>query len=983
MSSKSSNFSLGEFKAPLSVGDKPEIPKNHMDIQISKEVMEAFAELCDDAPSLEQASEKTKKSKFVEDIPLKKIFGEKKKTKAKRVLITGEVARTERESKLSASQGGTGGLISNMGSRLPSKFPSLKNSPTKENFECDVPNNWKSLSEDGDTVEIKTPKKTPEEKLEIVLKELGEFIAPVEKEASLGKRAPLGTLGQSETEIGGQAPDYQDESLHLEQSKSEGFDAKEPNEPTREEPSLNMVKQKQKKPHLEFVIAKKPVQTQLSFVKPRKEMPPIDPWFTENAQFNVHPKKVEKMCSDDEKELEEFEREQVAKFTSEIFDDWHQAIYDSKRILSRQTQLSFLREARTDQPGCVLDIKTKRPDMSLMENDPAVRGMMNSNRNELHIAGSTAPQSGKNNAKGLHLIIGVAELHSFVKNETSFRGAAFSEILDWEGASTTEWKRWDYIKAIPDFINYLSSDAFMEKQNSKIQKRVDQLPSNRQDAVSRAVKGRRVYPLFGSKDYQYVWSIEGYKRWRQNPDNLRLLHVHILIFKRAMTETINPEKIQYDSELLRNAFGSVLTIRTVYSRNQLAYLAKEKFCFGTTVIVSPEWNPIPSVILPENCPQYANHLVMGEHNNCLWENVFGYVDGIISDGTFKGKDCDICIQSSDQDKEKFCSKYGWNHSIAEYLYKKNDTEFMTHFGGVAAKQDKGGAWGVYQNMIRKIDADKESALARFRTMLSFKGELLRNYFISRGVPEESLFQLMSMLQQVCTAWTLPGGPEKHHTRFLARAQEWIGHNLKPEICHRNLLCVGGVGGLGKTTIIGEMLRGAGFTGHASVMKPGETGRLEIVASDLARFYDDVHKSLATAKSKLDPRVAATRSVFYCFTEFESPRSMLYQSSVQLPALEFIVASSADFKALPSFETFQVVHGTNATHNEYLLEVSQWKRRFTLFQFRSADEFLVPYRRFLQGSDYYAVETKVPDADEPAGFRYQFNDHVGGVPGWRL
>ena len=211
------------------------------------------------------------------------------------------------------------------------------------------------------------------------------------------------------------------------------------------------------------------------------------------------------------------------------------------------------------------------------------------------------------NPKGPHIIMRCQDILDIVKSNAFRRGDAYTEIYPFASEVMDPYfPYWRFIKAVPEFLNYITSDGFKQEYNDKVSdKSADnvQQPASKMSPFAQAIKNanpnsqvdRVLYkPLFGSEEWSYIWSIEGYGKATSTPKDenglsrpdLKFLHAHMIIVRRGFKSSVNMRTAERIKNALISKFGQKVTVTYVNSRNQLKYIGKEKLIVGATLIVS-------------------------------------------------------------------------------------------------------------------------------------------------------------------------------------------------------------------------------------------------------------------------------------------------------------------------------------------------------------------------------------------------------------
>jgi hypothetical protein len=549
---------------------------------------------------------------------------------------------------------------------------------------------------------------------------------------------------------------------------------------------------------------------------------------------------------------------------------------------------------------------------------------------------ATGQTVGAKTCRGYHLIFPAEFVYMTVRKDLVVAGHSESAIYDFDRVKLEDLGTWRYLKAIPLFINYLFSHAFPKSFNDKIDAEIAlAIPNEHQrhkgNPLWTALNSRKVIkmPLFTSLDFATFWSLEGVDKYLATKHK-KYLHVHLLIFKRTQT-SISDARWHAISKLFVSMFGSNVTVQRMMSKNQFFYLGKEKVVVGTTLIYDVQPNELP-----------RNSIY--RHNTNYLIDALQYLADHFLTSNHRGEACKFCTEITDDDTIQFCDSWGWDFQIYTHLVAvKNDMLFKA-FGGGRKETKPSALMESLETFMKGVDSIQTTSLRRLKVMLEFKAHLLRAYFEAWNCSLQEAEILVDLILRVFNAWL--SATEQPHFSFIQVLKIWMRANVvdAAESFWKNVLAVGGLGGLGKSSLMSAVLRGAGFSDQRLAFRPDATiGRDANDPLSMGRFYDDVHRG-NTGKGK---------NIFVNFTHFEDAKSRLFKENLEVKPLEFIVCTSTDLVGFPTYSDYQVLEGVRkATQDSYKEWRSQIERRFTFYTFTSHDDFLLPYLRFLSGRDTY-------------------------------
>lgn len=546
--------------------------------------------------------------------------------------------------------------------------------------------------------------------------------------------------------------------------------------------------------------------------------------------------------------------------------------------------------------------------------------------------------------RGFHIMVGSAFLNSFLYNPVTLAGDASSMITTFDNDVHSSLLTWKYAKAIPMFVNRLFANDIVRDYNGKLSSEIEKI-KEKDRVPTNHVYGRLKRSLhkndhiFKKGEWNVLWSLEGIQKWKLTKD-LKHVHAHIAIWKHTKepisgdkgnpAASINETYWEKLKEMMLQAHPS-MTITKIMSSNQLVYIAKEKALLGTTVIrgFSNE-NDIP-----------ANNLYTGltsELTDLFEAHIYPAVEGVTN--PFK---CPVCMVFTDGEKKEFCRSWGWDQRLADFLLQNQDETMKRCFVSPGVKAPSGLEVFIEGQDKSHIDSKKrllESAL--------FKGFLMTQFFRSFGVTELESHQISVAMVNIWVAYFSKS--RAPYYPFLQQVEAWIRANFvaaSDGLSWRNVLCIGGRGGVGKTQMISCLLRGIGGNVRRLSFNPNHITRDDYKPLSLYYFYDDVHGGGLTGRS-------VGNSVYFNFSFFESPRTALYKTSTTPRSFELNVCTSVDINGKPTFEDYRMWAGTKEPEEKarklYRDEIGQMSRRYTTYVFNHQEEGVLPYYRLLKGID---------------------------------
>lgn len=552
------------------------------------------------------------------------------------------------------------------------------------------------------------------------------------------------------------------------------------------------------------------------------------------------------------------------------------------------------------------------------------------------------------NARGYHIMMPAYLIREIARDSTRLAGITETACYEFgNDRYTGEFGNWRYARGVAKFINYLFSYAFQTDYNDIISERVEKAKSSVKTYSAAAVLEKRKIKVkpFDHKDFFTVWSFEGLDKYLESGTdsatrNVSFLHFHIAIIKRD-GGLINDSRFNSVKNMFIDRWGTSVTVCKIFSKNQLFYLGKEKILAGVTSVLPPTLRYQVDELDNEEV-QYNFFRNIGYDT---FEDVWGSLNSTWNEGyQYRGTICNQCARSTDHERHKFCSSWGWNQKLLNFLVSTKHPQFTALFPGPSNKLNEP---ATFTQFVNTNDADYRNACTRLKSMIQFQSDMLQSYLETMGVDRQEACAIMSELLSIFLAWS----SEAPQAKVYSAMSKMVRENVQSGSGFRVTLAVGGGGGNGKSTIVRDFLAGAGFEAQKLTFTPNSTGRDEIKTLSFGRFYDDVHRGLGSRV------MHKTQNLFFNFVSLESARTQLYSLSSDAKPLEFIVATGVDIKGLPTWNEYVLFAGTaNADREGYEGLLEQIRRRFVILRLESQEEFLLPYYRFFWGNSTRSTDS---------------------------
>lgn len=479
---------------------------------------------------------------------------------------------------------------------------------------------------------------------------------------------------------------------------------------------------------------------------------------------------------------------------------------------------------------------------------------------------------------------------------------------------------------------------------------------------------RKVYlPI--SVPYSVVWSVEGLTH-----QETKKHHVHmLLLYNKQINATSNSKLLN----ILSNVYGSDLTTRTIYSKNQVGYIFKEKAYVAMTSVLPGDGCDYPGVKLSAgpylkrpayfepSCATCGWHrptlLALKESDTAitsltcnkpkhLYKFTFDDKYGIPHElyplpelitliESYHSKSlCLLCSSAYDEAGSafKFIERTGWDYHVHSFLHKSGDAEFKLHFP----------TWQKYKDFMNQTFSCKAAFVYRvksyFESRIVLVKKILQGYL---DIPEVAAIDFLNCFIRFCKRTqnlpihffkpiekppkevfqfivkdALPERYQNHRQSLFAALSSWIESTLESassQQSFKKVLLLGGKGGVGKTMLVQLLSRGLCIPCERNGSKGSHFDRTRDPELSCLRHFDEVNTT--TIGKVGDP------NIFYEFQSFENPRMRLNQSNLASTAIEFIVATGASIRGFPSIDEFADFKRkySNANHMEMYHDYDSW------------------------------------------------------------
>lgn len=531
-------------------------------------------------------------------------------------------------------------------------------------------------------------------------------------------------------------------------------------------------------------------------------------------------------------------------------------------------------------------------------------------RNSLKSIQSSNPEASKNNIQALHLIVGhqvvTNTLGKYTKDAKSFIDETQTTVYckntksPYGGLNTT-------IKNMAAFLGWLASHhGYRTAFNQIIQARLDKCTdaSSLQEIARLNAKKQIVGPFGGNA--VILWSLEGILPYLQTK-NVNKLHYHIIVF---LPKSINTTRATFIMTSLKEFFGNQITYRTIRSWKQVSYIMKEQqlVCSTLTGISVPEPRQIVEA-LSDN----SELIQLFDGQDRLYES------------------CSYCADSSPLSNLVFAKQIGFNYDAAIYYNKTDNKVFRTHFSNFKSYSSFLEACRDPSECFAWVEASANYPMHRLRRILEWE-------LGCRELAMRAFRILMAYFRHYIQSST-----------WGAPTMNWIGANVASvrrgeaqTFC--KVLCIGGPGGVGKSTFVKCLQSGVGFPSEKMLFKKHSVDRSAHSAISMFRFYDEAPVQKA---SKAD--------VFTHFVELELPTSRLYGTNIQEFPCKFLILANAYVTGLPTKKDFVEIKGRQLSESmegedEYRTWHGMAKRRFEFMRLSGYDEFIMSNVRCFEDSE---------------------------------
>lgn len=539
---------------------------------------------------------------------------------------------------------------------------------------------------------------------------------------------------------------------------------------------------------------------------------------------------------------------------------------------------------------------------------------------------ASAPQNSK---FGYHIIVGYPAVQEWVKTiEKSSRGSrSVVEEFDTDVAAAEIPNIWQIALRFVVWLSYVSGVEFIEDFNAPIKAKLDAIDHKHQhykpnrdriistDAYKSMKKSLIKAPLFG-QDSRYIWSLEGITKYLASRD-YKFLHFHLLVkTKKELHET----RFIRVAEILRQTYGTAITIKALRSKNQFEYILKEKKFAVVT---------------------HFSNAYFGSHKFERHRGRLFFGTGVFDEVTGgAGYRCPLCYQASDDVKTELAAAYGWDRRNIGFAFQNSLAAFTTN-------------WKSKSEFDKWLEDQQEAAaygLEKARTMAVYRATLVGRFLVGQGVLDDEVQVIIKMIFKCFSRFLDELQPEQR--AVYKQIEAWIASNISSigssvDQRWRCFLVLGGAGGLGKSTLGSLLHDGLGAMFQNLKFDFTKIARETIDTISPVRFYDEAGVSSAVQKNP-----------FFEFTDLECERTRMYAANARQPGLEFTVLASARFNGFPTEEEYLAYHGNKHRGNG---DYQHWKeqafRRFRCVHLADHETFLLPYTRFFQGKDSYHVQRR--------------------------
>ena len=568
------------------------------------------------------------------------------------------------------------------------------------------------------------------------------------------------------------------------------------------------------------------------------------------------------------------------------------------------------------------------------------------------------------NVRGYTIIIGVAQVLGIARWSTLTNSSIASAVTTFDHDPKEDYiGLWKYIKAFPHFINFISSELFLREINSWFEDQMDLIETaglrkawsleqiRKSPAWNALSKSKFRAPPFS--DSHFIWSLEGVDKFRRTGD-VRKLHFHLVLLRKD-GQSIRTERVTKVIKTVGDYFNrkignGLVTLGGVRTRNQLAYIGKEKWFAAVSIRYTGDFvEQVCKDFLPVNSSGGIDrhHSFLFSHGYNDFDFMFnGLTSHLAETATYLGVSCIHCDIMGNDDKYQYCKSWGFDETVLRYLKDTRAEPFMGMFKPLN-KADI----SDFDNWLGTQNENGVSCNERLKVMANYRGVLLSKCFQSMGLSEVETVTLMSALTSIFYNFT----HNEKHVHFWDTIRRWMGFNyFYADGNWRNLLVIGGLGAVGKSTLAEFLQRGLGLSNVPQKLVRGtEVGRDAYNPLRLFRFLEECHEGRRSTRVRADAVRAA--NIFFEFTSVESTQTVLWKTNAPKKAKEWIVAASADVTGFPDYQQYVRWNGeASSTMESYEEWRSQASRRFTVLCIGSVEAFQLPYCKLFYGCNSYVA-----------------------------
>lgn len=568
------------------------------------------------------------------------------------------------------------------------------------------------------------------------------------------------------------------------------------------------------------------------------------------------------------------------------------------------------------------------------------------------------------NVRGYTIIIGVTQVLAIARGSTLTNSSIASAVTTFDRDPKEDYKGlWKYIKAFPHFINFISGTQFLREVNSWYENQMDLMEAagvnkgwsleNIRKMPGWSALNKSMFKVPPFSDCHFIWSLEGVDKYRRTGD-VKKLHFHLVLLRKD-GQSIRNERVTKVIKTVGDYFNrklapGLVTLGGVRTRNQLAYIGKEKWFAAVSIRSAGDF-------IEESCKEFLPTNSLGgidRHHSFLFNHGYndfdfmfnGLTSHLAETATYLGVSCIHCDVMGNDDKSQYCKSWGFDETVLRYLKETRAEPFMSMFKPL----NKGDVCD-FDNWLGSQNENAISCNERLKIMANYRGVLLSKCFQTMGLSEVETVTLMSALTSIFYNFT----HNEKYVHFWDTIRRWMGFNYYyADGNWRNMLVIGGLGAVGKSTLAEFLQRGLGLANVPQKLVRGtEVGRDPYNPLRLFRFLEECHEGRRSTKVRADAVRAA--NIFFEFTSVEATQTVLWKTNAPKKAKEWVVAASADVTGFPDYHQYVRWNGeATSTMESYEEWRSQASRRFTVLCIGSIEAFQLPYCKLFYGCNSYVA-----------------------------